>query len=103
MHAQQPDFGASFLASVEQRGETLADRSALARKAAERDTDSVHVEREGSPAIEDVNPRVHREKRKRNRGALVIAGDDDDRDSVIGDALQGLERAEDESRFHTAA
>ena len=84
-------------------GEAVADAIALARKARHRDLDPAHVEGQGAGVVEDVDAGMGGEEGKGDGRALVISGNDDDRDAGVGDALERLERAQDHSRFDAAA
>ena len=71
------------------------------RKPCKRDAPPSHVGDERSRAIEQMDPRVLREPDLRNSSALVVAGDDEDRNPTIGDTCQRLESLPRDARWNS--
>ena len=78
--------------------ELRADIMSLGRETGGRDPDATHGCRERSRSVEDVDAGVLRETHLRNAAALVIAGDDEDGYTAVGDPREWVERLPREAR-----
>jgi hypothetical protein len=85
----------------EERLEPVADVRRV-REPDERDADSAGLEHEGAWSIEDVDVPVLREQRVRDAAALVVPGEEKDRDSAVRDVPERRERGVREPRRDTA-
>ncbi len=75
----------------------------MAGKAGQSHPDPLDQQLQGLRARKDMDPRVRAQKWKRDARALVVSGDQDDRDAGVGHPLERLERVEDELPAHAAA
>ncbi len=81
--------------------EAVADLAGV-RKPGERHPDAVGFQHEGARSVEDVEVPVQREKRVRDAATLVVAREQEDRDSLLGDPPERCERCVREPRGNAA-
>jgi hypothetical protein len=88
VNAEQPVIGVMIapIRSIDQRPELPADLIALIRKSGQRDTHASDVGGEGAGRVEDVNVSVRHQPGMREPRAFVIPGNDEHRNSEIGNS-----------------
>ncbi len=102
---EQPQIGGRRPPSrpFEETTKALADLVPLVRETGDRHGRSASIQQERTRPVEDVDSRVSGQERIRDRRALVVAGNDDDRHPGVGEPLERLERAQHEARLHLAS
>jgi len=82
-------------------GEPVPDPMTFVREPRHRHIDSAQSQCQRARTVEDVDARMRGQERAGNRGTLVVSGNDDDRDSGVGEALERLEGAHDQPGLHS--
>lgn len=105
VHTQQPNFRRRRAPSrpFDEIREALGDLVSLVRESRDGHADAAKMQRERPRSIEDVNARMHGEERIRNRRALVVPGNDDDRHAGVGEPLERCKCLQHDGRLHAAS